>query len=153
MAKVGVCLVRKHAQENQEFYKTTLIKMIFPLFLWETNICDGFCNSGWIDWIPFITKFVHWQLYRTVQLWLKSMYSFKNISSLHLCPIFPLFSWLEYLFMMRISGWSAGGVDWQVWWHNNIIIITYHSTARPGVSIYWLGYVENWLGWADLSIP
>ena len=27
------------------------------------------------------------------------------------------------------------------------------STARPGVSIYWLGYVENWLGWADLSIP
>jgi len=29
----------------------------------------------------------------------------------------------------------------------------YNSTARPGVSIYWLGYVENWLGWADLSIP
>ena len=26
-------------------------------------------------------------------------------------------------------------------------------TARHGVSIYWLGYVENWLGWADLRIP
>jgi len=27
------------------------------------------------------------------------------------------------------------------------------STARTGVSVYWLGYVENWLGYADLSGP
>ena len=125
MAKVGVCLVRKHAQENQEFYKTTLIKMIFPLFLWETNICDGFCNSGWIDWIPFITKFVHWQLYRTVQLWLNFIYSFKKyFFSASLSNFLPYFPGC-FLIMMQISGWSAGGVDWQVWWHNNIIIITY----------------------------
>ena len=27
------------------------------------------------------------------------------------------------------------------------------STARTAISIFWLGYVENWQGWADLSIP
>jgi len=27
------------------------------------------------------------------------------------------------------------------------------STARVGVSIHWPGYVENWPGWADPSIP
>ena len=33
------------------------------------------------------------------------------------------------------------------------LVNKFFSTARTGVSIYWLGYVENWLGWADLSIP